>query len=55
VSTYFFATPLGKIVSVNQSNISSSNMSFKVDPKNVIMETLEEILEEQRKAFEVNR
>jgi hypothetical protein len=30
-------------------------MSFKVDPKNVIMVTLEEISEEQRKAFEAHR
>jgi hypothetical protein len=29
-------------------------MSFEVDPKNVIMVTLEEILEEQSKAFEAH-
>jgi hypothetical protein len=30
-------------------------MSFEIDLKNVIMVSLEEILEEQRKAFEVHR
>jgi hypothetical protein len=40
------------ILSANQPNQSSSDMSFEVDPKNVIMVTLEEIPEEQRKVFE---
>jgi hypothetical protein len=43
------------VVSVNQPNLSSSDMTFGIDPKNVIMMTLEEILEEQRKAFEVHQ
>jgi hypothetical protein len=30
-------------------------MSYEIDPKNIIMVTLEEILEEQRKAFKVHR
>jgi hypothetical protein len=30
-------------------------MSFEIDPKNVIMVTLEEVPEEQRKAFEAHR
>jgi hypothetical protein len=55
VSTHFLATPLGKILSVNQPNISSSDMSFEIDLKNVIMVTLEEIPEEQRKVFEAHR
>jgi hypothetical protein len=55
VSTYFLKTPLGKILSTNQLNMSSSDMSFEADPKNVIMVTLEEILEEERKTFEVHR
>jgi predicted transcriptional regulator len=55
VSTYFLVTPLGKIVSVNQSNLSSSNMTSKIDPKNIIMVTLEKILEEQRRAFEAHQ
>jgi hypothetical protein len=29
-------------------------MSFEIDPKNVIMMALEEISEEQRKAFEAH-
>jgi hypothetical protein len=48
------ATPLGKILSVNQPNLSSSDMSFEIDSKNVIMVTLEEISEEQRKAFKAH-
>jgi hypothetical protein len=52
VSTHFLATPLEKILSTNQPNLSSSVMSFEVDLKNVIMVTLEKIPEEQRKAFE---
>jgi hypothetical protein len=55
VSTYFLATPLGKIFSDSQSNLSSSDMSSEIDPKNVIMVTLEDIPEEQRKAVEVHR
>jgi hypothetical protein len=55
VSTHFLATPLGKILSVNQPNISSSDMSFEIDLKNVIMVTLEEIPEEQRKVFEAHQ
>jgi hypothetical protein len=54
VSTYFLATPLGKIILVNQLNLSSLNMSSEIDPKNNIMLTLDEIPEEQRKAFEVH-
>jgi hypothetical protein len=48
-------TLLGKILSTNQLNLSSSVMSFEVNPKDVIMVTLEEIPKEQRKAFEVHR
>jgi hypothetical protein len=48
-------TLLGKIVSVNQLNLSSSAMSTEIDPKNVIMVTLEEIPEQQCKAFEAHR
>jgi hypothetical protein len=55
VSTNFLATPLEKILSVNQLNLSSSDMSSDIDPKNVIMVTLEEIKEEQCKAFEAHR
>jgi hypothetical protein len=55
VSTYFLATPLGKIVWVNQPNLSSSAMSIEIDLKNAIMVTLEEIPEEQRKVFEAHR
>jgi hypothetical protein len=55
VSTYFLVTPPGKILLVNQLNLSSSYKSSKIDLKNVIMVTLEEIPEEQRKAFEVHR
>jgi hypothetical protein len=55
VSTYFLPTPLGKILSDNQSNLSSSDMSSEIDPKNVIMVTLEEIPKEQCKVFEVHR
>jgi hypothetical protein len=51
MSTHFLATPLGKILSVNPSNQSSSDMPSEIDPKNVIMVTLEEILEEKCKAF----
>jgi predicted HTH transcriptional regulator len=54
VSTYFLATPLGKIILVNQLNLSSLNMSSEIDPKKNIMLTLDEIPEEQRKAFEVH-
>jgi hypothetical protein len=52
VLTHFLATLLGKILLVNRPNLSSSDMSFRIDPKNIIMETLEDIPEEQRKAFE---
>jgi hypothetical protein len=38
-----------------QSNLSSSDMCSEIDPKNVIMVTLEEILEEQHKTFEAHR
>jgi hypothetical protein len=31
---------VGKILSDNQSNLSSSDMSSEIDPKNVIMVTL---------------
>jgi hypothetical protein len=55
VSTFFLATLLGKILSDNQSNLSSLDMSSEIDTKNVIMMTLEEILEEQRKAFEAHQ
>jgi hypothetical protein len=55
MSTYFLVTPLEKILSDNQPNLSSSDISFEIDPKNVIMVTLEEIPEEQRKAFEAHR
>jgi hypothetical protein len=55
VSTHFLVTPLGKIVSVNQPNLSSSDMTFEIDPKNIIMVTLEEIPEEQCKALEAHR
>jgi hypothetical protein len=55
VSTYFVATPLGRILLVNQPNLSSSDMSSEIDPKNVIMVTLDEISKEQRKAFETHR
>jgi hypothetical protein len=48
-------TPLGRIVSVNQPNLSSLAMSTKIDLKNIIMVTLEEIPEEQRKVFKVHR
>jgi hypothetical protein len=48
-------TPLGRILLVNQPNLSSSYMFSEIDPKNIILVTLEEILEEQRKAFEVHR
>jgi hypothetical protein len=41
--------------SYNQPNLSSSDMSSKIYPKNVIMATLEEIPWEQRKVFEVHR
>jgi hypothetical protein len=54
MSTHFLATPLGKILLVNQPNLSSSDMSSEIDPKNVIMVTLEEISEEQCKAFGVH-
>jgi hypothetical protein len=54
VSTHFLA-PLGKILPVNQSNLSFSVMSFEVDLKNVIMVTLEEIPEEQCKTFKTHR
>jgi hypothetical protein len=47
-------TPLGKIVLDNQPNLSSSAMSTDIDLKNVIMVTLEENPEEQRKAFEAH-
>jgi hypothetical protein len=47
-------TPLGRILSVNQPNLSSLDMSSDIDPKNVIVVTLEEILEEQRMAFEAH-
>jgi hypothetical protein len=30
-------------------------MSSEIDPKNIIMVTMEEILEKERKAFEVHR
>jgi hypothetical protein len=55
VSTHFLVTSLGKILSVNQPNLSSSDMSFEIDSKNVIMMTLEEIPEEQGKVFEVHQ
>jgi hypothetical protein len=55
VSTYFLATPLGKILSDNQPNLSSPDMSYEIDPKNIILVTLEEIPEEQHKAFKVHR
>jgi hypothetical protein len=55
VSTHFLVTPLRKILLANQLNLSSSDMSFEADPKNVIMVTLEEIPEEQSKAFEAHR
>jgi hypothetical protein len=55
VSTHFLTTPLGRILSVNQLNLSSSDISSNIDPKNVIMVTLDEISEEQRKAFEAHR
>jgi hypothetical protein len=55
VSTHFLATPLGKILSVNQLNISSLDMPSEIDPKNVIRMTLEEILEERRNAFEAHQ
>jgi hypothetical protein len=53
--THFLVTPLGKIVSINQLNLSSSAMSTEIDSKNVIMVTLEEIPEQQCKAFEAHR
>jgi hypothetical protein len=40
-------TQVGKILLVNQLNLSSSDMSSEIDPKNVMMVTLEEIPEEQ--------
>jgi hypothetical protein len=40
---------VGKIIWVNQLNLSSSNMSSEIDLKNVIMVTSEGILKEQRK------
>jgi predicted Holliday junction resolvase-like endonuclease len=40
---------------VNQPNLTFSNMSSDIDPKNVIMVTLEEISEEQCKAFEAHQ
>jgi hypothetical protein len=55
VSTHFLTTPLGRILSVNQPNLSSSDISSNIDPKNVIMVTLDEISEDQRKAFEAHR
>jgi hypothetical protein len=55
MSTYFLVTPLEKILSDNQPNLSSSDISFEIDPKNVVMVTLEEIPEEQRKAFDAHR
>jgi hypothetical protein len=55
VSIHILATSLGKILSVNQPILSSLDMSFEIDPKNVIMVTLEEILEEQCKVFEAHR
>jgi hypothetical protein len=55
VSTHFLATPLARILSINQPNLSSLDMSSKIDPKNVIMMTLEEVPEEQRKAFEAHQ
>jgi hypothetical protein len=55
VSTHFLATLLERILLVNQPNISSSDMSFEIDLKNVIMMALEEISEEQRKAFDARR
>jgi hypothetical protein len=48
-------TPLEKILSDNQPNLYSSDMSSKIDLKNVIMVTLEQISEEQRMAFEAHR
>jgi hypothetical protein len=55
VSTHFLATSLEKILSVNLPNLFSSDMSSEIDPNNVIMVTLEEIPEEQCKAFEVHQ
>jgi hypothetical protein len=55
VLTHFLVTLLGKILWVNQPNLSSSDMASEIDPKNVIMVTLEEIPEEQRKAFKAHR
>jgi hypothetical protein len=55
VSTHFLATPLGRILSVNQLNLSSSDISSEIDLKNVIMMTLEEVPKEQCKAFEAHR
>jgi hypothetical protein len=55
VSIHFLATPLGKILLVNQPNLSTSDMSSKIDPKNVIMVTLEEIPEERHKVFKAHR
>jgi hypothetical protein len=48
-------TPLGKILSGIQLNLSSSDMPFEIDSNNVIMVTLKEIPEEQRKTFEAHR
>jgi hypothetical protein len=55
MSTHFLATPLGKILSVNQLNLSSSDISFEVESKNIIIVTLEEIPQELHKAFEAHR
>jgi hypothetical protein len=55
VSTHFLATLLGKILLVNQPNLSSSNMSSEIYPKNINVVTLEEIPEERHKVFEVHQ
>jgi hypothetical protein len=38
----------------DQPNCSSLDMSSEIDPKNVVMVTLEDILEEQCNAFETH-
>jgi hypothetical protein len=46
---------MGKVLQANtQLNRSSPHMSFKINPKNIIMMTLEEVLGDARKAFKAH-
>jgi hypothetical protein len=52
-STHFLMTLLGEKVLVNlKLNESFSTMSSKIHPKNIVMATLEEVVEDARKASE---